>query len=78
MSLGKDSSLQPLSPSHGRAEKLAQADLEHGIDLRCSFLKATPWKKKEERGTKEGMEEVRENGNPIPRDGRDKCIGGGA
>lgn len=44
------SSLQPLPPSLGRAEKLAQADLAHGIDLRrCFFLKATPWKKRRKR-----------------------------
>lgn len=81
MSLGKDFSLLPPSPpSQGRAEKLAQADLAHGIDLRRCFFPqgvALEKKKKGKRETKRRMEEKKKNGNPIHREGGDECIGGG-
>lgn len=63
--------IPPSPPSLGRAEKLAQADLAHGIDLRrCFFLEARPWKKREKERQR-GEWKKRENGNPIHRDGRD-------
>lgn len=57
MSLGKDFSLLPPSPpSQGRAEKLAQADLAHGIDLRrCFFPQGVALEKK--KGQKRDKEE---------------------
>lgn len=89
MSLGKDSSssfLPPTSPppSPGRAEKLAQADLAHGIDLRrCFFLKATPWKEKKktkkerQRGGWKRERERRREWKFDTWDGGDECVSGG-
>lgn len=47
----------PTPPSLGRAEKLAQADLAHGIDLRGLFI---PRKKKKAEKGKGRLEEERQ------------------